>query len=214
MSFESCYSESSCEEETAVWCVKPSQAFVCECQHLKVCVHVGSIFVYMHKHLCGLLYCTVGRKGQHPDSHQISHLLSQHRRPSCHLSIVLIPLSLSWPCIECGRTRVSSGWVTSRRKRSYWTNTATLAATHFGIYGFLCAALSLLSLHTGKQKKQRKMLPYVGSSNEMWWCIKSYRCSINYVIWSSWLELLARQLVETHLFSQTFRNLYTSLMET
>lgn len=59
------------------------------CAH--VCVLVGSVFVYMHKHLRGLLYRTMGRKGQHPDSHQIGHLFSQRSGPSCHLSLVLIP---------------------------------------------------------------------------------------------------------------------------
>lgn len=39
---------------------------VCEAARSNVRVRMRSIFVYMHKHTCGLLYCSVGRKGHGP----------------------------------------------------------------------------------------------------------------------------------------------------
>lgn len=56
-----CCGGSSCEEETAVWCAETVSVCVC------VCARMGPhFFVYMHKHLCGPLYCTAGRKGHTP----------------------------------------------------------------------------------------------------------------------------------------------------
>lgn len=65
MGFGVFHSESSCEEETTVWCTNTFSR-VRERAHVWTCARTpGSIFVYMHKHWW-LLYCTVGRKGQTP----------------------------------------------------------------------------------------------------------------------------------------------------
>lgn len=87
---------------------------------MHVSVHMGSIFMYMHKHSCGSLYCTVGRKGQHPDLRKISHLSSQYSERFCHLSLILIPLSLAWPCKEYRRTPVSFSYAAAERKKVTW----------------------------------------------------------------------------------------------
>lgn len=87
---------------------------------MHVSVHMGSIFMYMHKHSCGSLYCTVGRKGQHPDLRKISHLSSQYSERFCHLSLILIPLSLAWPCKEYRRTPVSFSYAAAERKKVIW----------------------------------------------------------------------------------------------
>lgn len=52
---------SICEVETSVFLKRAWEG-----SGLNMCVHVGSVFVYMHRLLCGLLYCTVGRKGHGP----------------------------------------------------------------------------------------------------------------------------------------------------
>lgn len=57
---------------------------------------------------------TEGKKGQRPDSCQISHLFPQPSAPSCHLCLVLIALFLPRPRSECGRTSVKPDCVRTK----------------------------------------------------------------------------------------------------
>lgn len=114
-----CCGGSSCEEETAVWCVEAVSVCVC------VCARMGPhFFVYMHKHLCGPLYCTAGRKGHThtpppQNSRQISHLfLATQQTLVPPVPAPNTPFLCPDPAMSVAGPLSAPGRVTAERKRS------------------------------------------------------------------------------------------------